>query len=201
MSLFASWWLLWWLVLGSKPGQNMISQVKMLPSSLESCLKKNLDRAEDFVFPGEHCGVSSVFTFLGFFKYFKPSFLTPMAFPHTQTSFRESKKCDFHLKLILTFTALLQVLNTIISVLWHQHNSFWGSEILLAFLWCSRNSLPPFLLPLRRNANAFNFFGMLLEGPPYPLPATNVFMQISPWFPSPGQTVLLAVQKSTDISC
>lgn len=64
----------------------------MLPSSLESCLKKNLDRAEDFFFAGEHCGVCSVFTFLGFFKYLKPSFLTPMALPHTQTSFRQSKK-------------------------------------------------------------------------------------------------------------
>lgn len=64
----------------------------MLPSSLESCLKKIPDRAEDFVFPGEHCGVSSVFTFWVFFKYLKPSFLTPMAFSHPQTSFHESKK-------------------------------------------------------------------------------------------------------------
>lgn len=38
----------------------------MLPFSLEICLKKIPDRAKDFVFPGEHCGVSSVFTL--FFK-------------------------------------------------------------------------------------------------------------------------------------
>lgn len=66
----------------------MIFQVKMLPSSPEICLKIIPDGAEDFVFHAEHCGVSSVFTL--FLKYLNPSFLTPMAFPHPQTSLHES---------------------------------------------------------------------------------------------------------------
>lgn len=100
---------------------------------------------------------------------------------------------DFDLKFIHAFTALLQFLNTVISPLWHQHNSFWASEILLVFLWCSRNSLPSCLLPLRRTqeyrlGNALSFFGTMLEGPPCPLPASNIFMEINPCCPSPGQT-------------
>lgn len=78
-----------------------------------------------------------------------------LAFPHPQTSFHESKNgvmrfVIFTWSTFHTFAALLQFLNTIISVLWHQLNSFRGSEILLAFLWRTRSSLPPFLLPLGR---------------------------------------------------
>lgn len=101
----------------------------MLPSSLEICLKKILGRVEDFVLPGEHCGVSSVFTFSFFFflsKVAQSQFL--LTFPHPQTSFYESKKrgeiCGFQLKFIHACTALLWVLNIIVSVLCHQHSSF-----------------------------------------------------------------------------
>lgn len=172
---------------------------------LLSSLNKTPHRAEDCFSPGSTMMSLMSFFFLLFFKYLNPSLLTLVAFPHRCDSKKRRWICDFHLKLIHAFTALLQFLNTVRSPLWHRHNPFWAPEILLFFLVCFRISLPQFLLPLRRTQeyrlrNALIFFGTMLEGPPCPLPSSNIFMEINPCCPSPGQNRALCTKRSTLIS-